>query len=61
MQEKWRRVHPAEASGASVEIVSGAAQFRFRTPQAVLVSSRFGSASGLQIRLDRFDSLLGSI
>eukprot|EP00969_Alexandrium_andersonii_P127248 5624461-Alexandrium_andersonii.AAC.1 len=53
-------MQPSRASGATFEIVSGAVQFKFRTPQATCAVSGLGSAGGLRNRFDRFDSLVGS-
>eukprot|EP00969_Alexandrium_andersonii_P260004 11496255-Alexandrium_andersonii.AAC.1 len=47
--------------GLIVSVVSGATQFKFRTPQARSALSRYGSAGGLRNRFDRCDSLVGSI
>eukprot|EP00969_Alexandrium_andersonii_P144652 6396755-Alexandrium_andersonii.AAC.1 len=56
-----RRLHPSPASGIIFVIVSGAAQSRFRTPQAACVGSTFGSAGSRRNRFDRSDVWLGSV
>eukprot|EP00969_Alexandrium_andersonii_P036252 1588302-Alexandrium_andersonii.AAC.1 len=44
-----------------LEVASRTAHVKLRAPQACLVVSRFGSASGLWNRFVRFGSLPGSI
>eukprot|EP00969_Alexandrium_andersonii_P292907 12945306-Alexandrium_andersonii.AAC.1 len=57
LHEKRRRTHPSRAPGTDAGAVSGPAQFRVRTPEGSLACSSNVGAT----RLDRFDSLPGSI
>eukprot|EP00969_Alexandrium_andersonii_P098709 4355276-Alexandrium_andersonii.AAC.1 len=54
LHEEWRGMHPSRAWGTMFEVVSGAAQFRCRTPPGGFVGSGFGPAGGLRSRFYRF-------